>query len=111
MPSRFVALLPCGGVAQLVEQRTHKPRVTRSIRVTATTLYQRLMSRLLEADFFRLRLGCGFHLPTTLVRFPDPPSISTRKQVAVYIHRHLDAAMPHLLLDVLRMRSLLDQER
>lgn len=25
-----------GGVAQLVEQRTHKPRVTRSIRVTAT---------------------------------------------------------------------------
>ena len=27
-----------GGVAQLVEQRTHKPRVTRSIRVTATNL-------------------------------------------------------------------------
>jgi hypothetical protein len=26
-----------GGVAQLAEQRTHKPRVTRSIRVTATT--------------------------------------------------------------------------
>jgi hypothetical protein len=25
-----------GGVAQLAEQRTHKPRVTRSIRVTAT---------------------------------------------------------------------------
>ena len=27
-----------GGVAQLAEQRTHKPRVTRSIRVTATIL-------------------------------------------------------------------------
>ncbi len=26
-----------GGVAQLVEQRTHKPRVSRSIRDTATT--------------------------------------------------------------------------
>ena len=26
-----------GGVAQLVEQRTHKPRVPRSIRGTATT--------------------------------------------------------------------------
>ena len=29
-------LLRRGGVAQLAEQRTHKPRVTRSIRVTAT---------------------------------------------------------------------------
>lgn len=28
-----------GGVAQLVEQRTHKPRVTRSIRVTATKFH------------------------------------------------------------------------
>lgn len=27
-----------GGVAQLVEQRTHKPRVSRSIRDTATTV-------------------------------------------------------------------------
>ena len=28
-----------GGVAQLAEQRTHKPRVTRSIRVTATIYF------------------------------------------------------------------------
>jgi hypothetical protein len=28
--------MPSGGVAQLVEQRTHKPRVPRSIRGTAT---------------------------------------------------------------------------
>ena len=33
---RSVETPPSGGVAQLVEQRTHKPRVTRSIRVTAT---------------------------------------------------------------------------
>ena len=36
MLSHFVETSSCGGVAQLVEQRTHKPRVTRSIRVTAT---------------------------------------------------------------------------
>ena len=39
--SRFTLLAQAsssGGVAQLVEQRTHKPRVTRSIRVTATNL-------------------------------------------------------------------------
>lgn len=29
-------MVRCGGVAQLVEQRTHKPRVPRSIRGTAT---------------------------------------------------------------------------
>ena len=32
-----------GGVAQLVEQRTHKPRVTRSIRVTATNISRNLL--------------------------------------------------------------------
>jgi hypothetical protein len=31
-----IAYHPSGGVAQLVEQRTHKPRVSRSIRDTAT---------------------------------------------------------------------------
>lgn len=38
-PDPACGILPApsrGGVAQLVEQRTHKPRVTRSIRVTAT---------------------------------------------------------------------------
>ena len=33
---KLIIDLDDGGVAQLAEQRTHKPRVTRSIRVTAT---------------------------------------------------------------------------
>ena len=77
MPFRFVEIPPCGGVAQLVEQRTHKPRVTRSIRVTATMQYQRLMSRMLRLNFLRSRLSCGFRFPVVIDDFPNLLSVST----------------------------------
>ena len=57
--SRFTSSGPVsssGGVAQLAEQRTHKPRVTRSIRVTATKLALRV------ADYAITEAGFGADL-------------------------------------------------
>ena len=54
----------CGGVAQLVEQRTHKPRVGGSIPSTATN------SLLLGAEQFVLRVAHAL-LPHYRTHFPS----------------------------------------
>ncbi len=72
----------------------------------------------LEAHFRRLRLGCAFgiFLPRFLcpllwvIELMDVMPMVPVEEVGVYIERDANATVSELLLDVFRIRSLLNQE-
>ncbi len=71
-----------------------------------------------EPHFLRLRLGCvfGHFLPYFLcpllwiIELMDVMSMVSVEEVGVYIERDANATVSELLLDVFRIRSLLNQE-
>ena len=59
----------------------------------------------------RVLLGCQIPSHFHRVESIHETSVSIREQVPVGIHGHVNGRMPELLLNVLRMRPLLDQLR
>ena len=57
----------------------------------------------------RLRVRTGYD--SHVIQLVDPFSVLAREQMPIGIHRHLDAAMSCLLLNVLGMSPLPDEER
>jgi len=78
--------------------------------VTHPNIFKHFRWILLRSLFRWLRLGCG--LSRTCCRLPQAVNvrdIGAGNQVAVYVHRDLDARMPHLITHVGERGTGLDQ--
>ena len=92
------AALPCRSGTRIFGPKLNIVRFTATIKFS-----QRLRTHLLSLIYAWVLTGCSFHINFRFIQLVDPFSVLAREQMPIGIHRHLDAAMPGLLLNVLGM--------